>query len=101
LACIEPTRVLGLDAPAELLGRSGVNGALVVLTGDISAADLDAFRARVQASGLEAQLAFTPTASAGPVVSGSVARLGPDTPLAAAWAALVSRRTTGATRRSR
>ncbi|HEY6532817.1 MAG TPA: DUF58 domain-containing protein [Acidimicrobiales bacterium] len=102
LACIEPSRVPGMDAPVELLGHSGVSGALILLTGDTPSAELDVFRTRVQASGLEAQLAFTPTTSAGPVVNGSVVRIGPDTPLVAGWASVVSRRTTsGAARRPR
>jgi uncharacterized protein (DUF58 family) len=104
LACIEPTLVLGMEAPAELLGHSGVSGALIVLTGDITDTELQWFRSRVQPSGLEALLAFTPPAATrtgetgaaaalGPTAPGAPVRVGPDIPLAAAWASVVSRPT--------
>jgi uncharacterized protein (DUF58 family) len=95
LACIEPVRVPGLDAPAELLGPAGVGGTLVVLTGEPASDELAGFRDRVRPSGLEALLAFSPSPTAapdGPHGAGSVVRVSPDTSLAEAWASVVTQR---------
>ena len=92
LACIEPSRRASLDHAADLLGARGVSGALVVLAGDADGAALEPLRARAQASGPEALLAFTAAATGGPVVDGCVVRLGPDTDLVAGWAAALRRR---------
>lgn len=92
MACIEPSRATDLGAPADLLGPSGLNGTLIVLTGDSPGDDLDQFRARVRPSGREALLAFVGSAPPELPTPGAVIRVGPDTPLAAAWASVLSRR---------
>jgi uncharacterized protein (DUF58 family) len=93
LACIEPARSADLTAPAGVLGRTGVSGALVVLSGDTDPTELETFGAHLQPSGLVALLAFTRAPTDGPVVTGAVVQLGPETSLMAAWAAVVSRPT--------
>ena len=92
LACIEPEAATGLGDAGELLGRTGVSGALVVLTGGATADELHRLVARAEASGPEALLAFSPSATGGPTVSGSIVHLGTDTPLLAGWATALRRR---------
>ena len=92
LACIEPRSTSGLGDATDRLGITGVSGALVVLTGDADLDEVQGLASRAEASGPEALLAFAPTATGGPTVSGSVVRVGPDTPLAAGWATALRRR---------
>jgi uncharacterized protein (DUF58 family) len=92
LACIEPQPGTGLGGASELLGSSGVSGALVVLTGDATPDELHRLVARAEASGPEALLAFSPSTTGGPTVAGSIVRLGSDTPLLAGWATALRRR---------
>jgi uncharacterized protein (DUF58 family) len=91
LACVEPHQGRSLHDAGELMG-AGVSGALVVLTGDVADDALDPLLARAQATGSEALLSFTDTATQGAVVSGRLVRVGPDTALATGWASAVRRR---------
>lgn len=92
LACIDGRDASGLGDAGELLGASGVSGALIVLTGDASVEELHTLVARAEASGPEALLAFSPAATGGPTITGSVVRLGSDTSLVAGWAIALQRR---------
>lgn len=102
LACLQPHDSGSLDAASELLGPNGVSGALVVLTGAVDGADLDAMRSRARPSGPEALLAFSATPTGGPTADGALVHLGPDTELVAGWSAALrgaaTRRRAGAGR---
>jgi uncharacterized protein (DUF58 family) len=92
LACIEPQGGTGLTGAGDVLGGAGVSGALVVVTGDADVDELHGLASRAEASGPEALLSFTPAATGGPTMTGSVVRLGADTPLTAGWATALRRR---------
>ena len=94
LACIEPQGGTDLAGAGEVLGATGVSGALVVLTGGGRAR-----RAHRPASPGPSPRArrpcwrSRPAPPAAPTVAGPVVRLGTDTPLAAGWAAALRQRT--------
>ena len=91
----ETPAVQGLSFQAgagEVLGATGVSGALVVLTGGAAPDELTRLVARAEPSGPEALLSFAPGATGGPTVAGPVVQLGSDTPLATGWAAALRRR---------
>jgi uncharacterized protein (DUF58 family) len=100
LSCLEPSALPDLGGAGELLGATGVSGSLVVLSGDAPSSALEGLASQGRASGTEALLAFGDQPSGGPVLEDAVVRLGPDTSLAAGWAATLerARRTTGAGR---
>jgi len=91
LACIEAKDALGLGGAGELLCASRVSGGLVVLTGAAGTDELQGLLGRAEASGPEAVLAFSASATGGPSMTGPVVRLGSDTSLASAWATALRR----------
>ena len=62
-----------------------------MLTGDAGTDELQRLLGRAEASGPEAVLAFSATATGGPSMTGPVVRLGSDTALGSAWAAALRR----------
>ena len=77
LACIEPQGGTDLAGAGEVLGATGVSGALVVLTGGAAPDELTRLVARAEPSGPEALLSFAPGATGGPTVAGPVVRWAP------------------------
>jgi len=92
LACIEPQAGTHLAGAGEVLGATGVSGALVVLTGGAETDELTALVSRAEPSGPQALLSFAPGSTGGPAASGPVVRLGSDTTLSAGWATALRRR---------
>ena len=76
LACIEPQGGTDLAGAGEVLGATGVSGALVVLTGGAAPDELTRLVARAEPSGPEALLSFAPGATGGPTVAGPVVQPG-------------------------
>jgi uncharacterized protein (DUF58 family) len=93
LACIAPQGGTDLAGAGEVLGATGVSGALVVLTGGAAPDEITGLVARAEPSGPEALLSFSPGATGGPNITGPVVRLGSDTSLVAGWTAALRRRT--------